>query len=100
MDYPMWLQIVLALSMSAALAGLGAWLFCTSAAKALTAARRLEDMRTRKETLALDSWKAAYEAEHEEHLADVAELTDRVLDLEKEIKLKDKILQKAKVKGL
>lgn len=100
MDYPVWVQIILALSMGIALAGLGAWLFCTSAAKALTAARRLEDSRTHKETLALDNWKMAYDAEHEEHLADVAELTERVLVLEKEIKLKDKILQKANVKDL
>ena len=41
MDYPLWLQIILALCMGLALAGLGAWLFCTSATKAIDAANKL-----------------------------------------------------------
>lgn len=97
MDYPLWLQIILALCMGLALAGLGAWLFCTSATKAIDAANKLEDRRTNRETEALDNWKTAYEAEHEDHINDVAELTGRILTLEREIKIKNQILSKVKV---
>lgn len=100
MDYPTWLQIVLGLCMAIALTGLGAWLFCTSATKAIDSARRLEIIRTNKETEALDNWKTVYEAEHEDHLNDVAELTLRISTLEREIKIKNQILEKVKVKDI
>ena len=100
MEYPFWLQVILALCMGTALAGLGAWLLFTTVANALHAAARLEDIRTHKETEALNNWKTAYDAEHEEHLQDVAELTDRILTLEREARLKDKLLSKVKVAEL
>lgn len=100
MEYPLWLQIILALCMGTALAGLGAWLLFTTVANALHAAARLEDIRTHKETEALNKWKTAYDAEHEEHLQDVAELTDRILTLEREARIKNALLAKAKVSDL
>ena len=100
MEYPRWLQVILALCMGTALAGLGAWLLFTTVANALHAAARLEDIRTHKETEALNNWTTAYDAEHEEHLQDVAELTDRILTLEREARLKDKLLSKVKVADL
>lgn len=100
MEYPLWLQIILALCMGLALAGLGAWMLFTTATKALKAAARLENMRSRKETDALNGWKAAYDAEHEEHINDVAELTDKILILEREAKIKNALLAKVKVVDL
>lgn len=100
MEYPLWLQVILALCMGTALAGLGAWLLFTTVANALHAAARLEDIRTHKETEALNNWKTAYDAEHEEHLQDVAELTDRILTLEREARIKNALLAKAKVSDL
>ena len=100
MEYPLWLEIVLALSLSFALMGLGAWMLFTVATKAMNAAARLEAKRTNKETEALDSWKNAYEAEHTEHLNDVADLTNEVLALKREIELKNLILSKVKVSDL
>lgn len=72
----------------------------TMATKAMNAAARLEAKRTNKETEALDSWKNAYEAEHTEHLNDVADLTNEVLALKREIELKNLILSKVKVADL
>ena len=72
----------------------------TMATKAMNAAARLEAKRTNKETEALDSWKNAYEAEHTEHLNDVADLTNDVLALKREIELKNLILSKVKVADL
>lgn len=100
MEYPIWLQVVLALSMSVSLMGLGAWMFCTSAAKAINAANKLEIKRANRETEALDNWKQAYDAEHTEHLNDVADLTNEILALKREIELKNLILAKVKVADL
>lgn len=100
MDYPIWLQIVLALSMSMALAGLGAWLFCTSAVKAIKEANKLEGRRTRKETEALDNWKTAYEAEHQDHIEDVADLINENTRLMCENKRLKELCAKVKVKDL
>ena len=100
MNYPEWLEIFLAICMGLALAGLGAWMFYTAAKKLIKGAIRLEDKRTNKETEALDCWKTAYDAEHEEHLQDVAELTDRILTLEREARIKNALLAKVKVADL
>ena len=100
MNYPEWLEIFLAICMGLALAGLGAWMFYTAAIKLIKGAIRLEDKRTNKETEALDSWKAVYEAEHEEHINDVADLTNEILTLKREIEVKNLVLSKVKVKDL
>ena len=100
MEYPLWLEIFLAICMGLALAGLGAWMFYTAAIKLIKGAIRLEDKRTNKETEALDSWKAVYEAEHEEHINDVADLTNEILTLKREIEVKNLVLSKVKVKDL
>lgn len=100
MEYPLWLQIILALCMGLALAGLGAWMLFTTVTNALKAATRLEDRRSHRETEALNNWKAAYDAEHEEHINDVAELTDKILILEREAKIKNALLAKVKVVDL
>ena len=95
-----WLEILLAVSVCIALAGLGTWAFVTFAIKAIRAACDLEDRRTRRETEALDTWKTAYDAEHREHMNDVAELTDTIFTLKKEIELKNRLLAKVKVVDL
>ena len=100
MNYPLWLEIFLAICMGSALAGLGAWLFYTCAIKLIREASRLETRRSRKEADALDNWKAAYEAEREDHLNDVAELTGKILVLEREAKIKNALLAKVKVSEL
>ena len=100
MNYPEWLEIFLAICMGLALAGLGAWMFYTAAIKLIKGAIRLEDKRTNKETEALDCWKTAYEAEHEEHINDVADLTNEILTLKREIEVKNMVLSKVKVKDL
>lgn len=100
MNYPEWLEIFLAICMGLALAGLGAWMFYTAAIKLIKGAIRLEDKRTNKETEALDCWKAAYDAEHEDHLNDVADLTLKIQSLEREIKIKNQVLAKVKVADL
>lgn len=100
MNYPEWLEIFLAICMGLALAGLGAWLFYTAAIKLIQGAIRLEDKRTNKETEALDSWRTAYEAEREDHINDVADLTLRIQSLEREIKIKNQVLAKVKVADL
>ena len=100
MNYPIWLEILLAVCMGLALAGLGAWMFYTAASKLIKSATRLETKRTCKETEALDCWKTAYEAEHEEHINDVADLTNEILTLKREIEVKNMVLAKVKVKDL
>lgn len=98
MTYPLWLEIFLAICMGLALAGLGAFLLYTFSIRLIKAALRLEDKRTNKETEALDVWKTAYDAEREDHVNDVAELTDRILTLEREAKIKNSLLAKIKLK--
>ena len=98
MEYPLWLEIFLAICMGLALAGLGAWLLYTSATKLIRAALRLETRRTKRETDALDNWKTAYEAERQDHLEDVAELTDRIFALERDARIKNVLLAKVKLK--
>ena len=100
MNYPEWLEIFLAICMGLALAGLGAWMFYTASIKLIHAAVRLEDKRTNKETEALNCWKTAYDAEHEDHLNDVADLTLKIQGLEREIKIKNQVLAKVKVADL
>lgn len=100
MNYPEWLEIFLAICMGLALAGLGAWMFYTAAIKLIKGAIRLEDKRTNKETEALDCWKTAYDAEHEDRLNDVADLTLKIQGLEREIKIKNQVLAKVKVADL
>ena len=100
MNYPLWLEIFLAICMGLSLAGLGAFMLYTFAIRLIRAALRLEDRRTNRETDALNNWKTAYEAERQDHLEDVAELTDRILILEKEAKIKDQLLAKVKVAEL
>lgn len=100
MNYPLWLEIFLAICMGCALAGLGAWMFYTAASKLIKSATRLEAKRTNRETEALDSWKAVYEAEHEEHINDVADLTNEILTLKREIEVKNMVLSKVKVADL
>lgn len=100
MTYPVWLEIFLAICMGLALAGLGAFLLYTFSIRLIKAALRLEDKRTNKETEALDVWKTAYDAEREDHVNDVAELTDRILTLEREAKIKNSLLAKVKVSEL
>ena len=100
MNYPEWLEIFLAICMGCALAGLGAWLFYTAAIKLIQGAIRLEDKRTNKETEALDNWKTAYEAEHQDHLNDVADLINENTRLMCENKRMRELLGKVKVKDL
>ncbi|MBQ1969963.1 MAG: hypothetical protein II221_02045 [Paludibacteraceae bacterium] len=100
MNYPEWLEIFLAICMGLALAGLGAWMFYTAAIKLIKGAIRLEDKRTNKETEALDCWKAAYDAEHEDHLNDVADLIGENSSLACENKRMKELLAKVKVKDL
>lgn len=98
MTYPVWLEVFLAICMGLALAGLGAWLLYTSSIRLIRAALRLEDQRTTRETEALDNWRLAYEAERQDHVEDVAELTGRILVLEREAEIKNKLLAKVKLK--
>ena len=100
MNYPEWLEIFLAICMGLALAGLGAWMFYIAAIKLIKGAIRLEDKRTNKETEALDCWKAAYDAEHEDHLNDVADLIEENSRLACENKRMKQLLAKVKVKDL
>lgn len=100
MTYPLWLEVFLAICMGLAIAGLGAFLLYTFSIRLIKAALRLEDKRTNKETEALDVWKTAYDAEREDHVNDVAELTDRILTLEREAKIKNSLLAKVKVSEL
>lgn len=82
MNYPLWLEIFLAICMGLSLAGLGSFMLYTFAIRLIRAALRLEDRRTNRETDALNNWKTAYEAERQDHLEDVADLTYRILELE------------------
>lgn len=100
MNYPLWLEIFLAICMGLAIAGLGTFLLYTFSIRLIKAALRLEDKRTNKETEALNVWKTAYDAEREDHVNDVAELTDRILTLEREAKIKNALLAKVKVSEL
>lgn len=100
MNYPEWLEIFLAICMGLALAGLGAWMFYTAAIKLIKGAIRLEDKRTNKETEALNNWKTAYDAEHEDHLNDVADLIGENSRLACENKRLKQLLAKVKVKDL
>lgn len=100
MNYPLWLEVFLAICMGLAIAGLGAFLLYTFSIRLIKAALRLEDKRTNKETEALNVWKTAYDAEREDHVNDVAELTDRILTLEREAKIKNSLLAKVKVSEL
>ena len=100
MEYPLWLEIVLALSVSVALMGLGGWMLFSFATRAISAAVQLEDRRAKKETNALNKWQDLYEEEKAKRLADVSELIQQNSELRKQIELKDALLAKVKVKDL
>lgn len=100
MNYPLWLEVFLAICMGLALAGLGAWLFYTAAIKLIRSATRLEAKRTNRETEALNSWQDKYDEERADHLSDVADLTNEILTLKREIEVKNLILAKVKVADL
>lgn len=100
MEYPLWLEIVLALSVSVALMGLGGWMLFSFAAKAITAAVNLEDRRAKKETDALDNWQTLYEEEHAQRIKDTADLINKVQELQCEIKRMKERMAKVKVKDL
>jgi len=100
MEYPLWLQVILALCMGLALAGLGAFMLYTFTIRLIRAALRLEDRRTNRETDALNNWKTAYDAEHEEHLQDVADLSAELNKLRRDVERKNALLAKVKVSEL
>ena len=91
---------VLIICLALMLTSLGVWLMCKAVTEAVHAAARLEDKRTNRETDALNTWKTAYEAEHAEHIQDVADLTNEILTLKREIEVKNLVLSKAKVADL
>lgn len=100
MNYPLWLEIVLALALSVALMGLGAWMLFTTITKAINAASNLEQKRSNSETKALNKWQKLYEDEHQKRADDNAMLIAKITDLECENKRMKKILGKAKVADL
>ena len=100
MEYPLWLEIVLALSVSVALMGLGGWMLFSFASRAITAAVNLEDRRAKKETNALNRWQDLYEEEKAKRLADVSDLIQQNNELRKQIERKDALLAKVKVADL
>lgn len=94
MEYPLWLQVILALCMGLALAGLGAWMLFTTATRAMRAAAALEDRRSHKETEALNNWKALFEEERQERLEAVAELVSENMDLRKHCRNMEDLLDR------
>ena len=92
MEYPFWLQVILALCMGLALAGLGAWMLFTTATRAMSAAAALEDRRRHKETEALNNWKALYEEERQERLEVVSDLVNDNMNLRKHNEEMEKLL--------
>jgi hypothetical protein len=100
MEYPLWLEIVLALSVSVALMGLGGWMLFSFATRAITAAVNLEDRRAKKETDALENWQTLYEEEHAQRIKDTADLINKVQELQCEIKRMKERMAKVKVKDL
>lgn len=92
MEYPLWLQVILALCMGLALAGLGAWMLFTTATSAMRAAAALEDRRSHKETEALNNWKALYEEERQERLEVVSDLVNDNINLRKHNEEMEKLL--------
>lgn len=100
MDYPLWLEILLAISMAVALMGLGAWMLFTTITKAINAASKLETKRSDSETKALNKWQKLYEDEHQKRADDNALLIAKITDLECENKRMKQILKKAKVADL
>ena len=100
MNYPLWLEIFLAICMGSALAGLGAWMFYTSAIKLIRSASRLQSKRRKKETKALNNWQNLYEEEKQKRLRDVADLINENSRLMCENKRMKELLGKVKVKDL
>ena len=92
MEYPLWLQVILALCMGLALAGLGAWMLFTTATRAMSAAAALEDRRRHKETEALNNWKALFEEERQERLEVVSDLVNDNMNLRKHNEEMEKLL--------
>ena len=92
MEYPLWLQVILALCMGLALAGLGAWMLFTTVTRAMRAAAALEDRRSHKETEALNNWKALYEEERQERLEVVSDLVNDNMNLRKHNEEMEKLL--------
>ncbi len=92
MEYPLWLQVILALCMGLALAGLGAWMLFTTATRAMSAAAALEDRRRHKEVEALNNWKALYEEERQERLEVVSDLVNDNMNLRKHNEEMEKLL--------
>lgn len=82
------------------LTGLAIWLAMKAMTEAIDAESKLQKRRSKAETKALNGWKAAYDAEHEDHINDVAELTETIFTLKKEIEMKNKLLAKVKVSEL
>lgn len=97
---PTWAETILVVCVAMMMAGLAAWLACKAITEAVNASYRLEQKRRKAETKALNNWKTAYDAEHEQHINDVAELGEKIVTLERELKLKNQILAKAKVSDI
>ena len=100
MEYPLWLQIVLALSVSCALMGLGGFMLFTTFTKAMRAASALEIKRSHREAEALNNWQKLYEEEKQKRLQDVGDLAVENSKLFCQNKRMKAILEKAKVKDL
>ena len=94
---PNWLENVLIFSFSLLMVALAVWMVLSTINEALETEAKLEGKRAKKEAEALDNWKEAYEAEHTEHINDVADLSNEILTLKREIEVKNMVLSKVKV---
>lgn len=100
MDYPLWLEILLAISLSIALMGLSGLLLFTAISKAINAALKLEDRRSKKETDALNKWHQLYQDEHKQRISETADLIGKVQELQCENKRMKERMAKVKVADL
>ena len=115
---PTWAETVLVICIALMLTSIGVWLMCKAVTEAVNAASRLETKRRTSETKALNKWQRLYEEEKQLRLTDVADLISKldaerylnsenmkeadkqIKDLLRQLKEKDALLSKVKVKDI
>ena len=115
---PTWAETVLVICIALMLTSIGVWLMCKAVSEAVNAASRLETKRRTSETKALNKWQRLYEEEKQLRLTDVADLISKldaerylnsenmkeadkqIKDLLRQLKEKDALLSKVKVKDI
>jgi predicted PurR-regulated permease PerM len=97
---PTWAETIFVLCVAVMLMGLAIWLGANALRTVIESEARLQKKRRVSETKALNMWKQAYDEEHEQHMTDVADMGDRIIELTKQVNRMQDLMAKVKVSEL